>query len=95
MESVHDGFIDWGWLLWIGIWFLFISSFGNWGYSYRTYRRCRNQTHQKNANDFLKERYAKGEIKRDEFLQIRKELSENISSSKKSDFQGIPQGQKT
>lgn len=62
----------WGWLFWIGFWFLFISSFGNWGYSYRIHRKY--GLAQKSALDILNERYARGEIKQQEYATVKSEL---------------------
>ena len=64
----------WGWLFWIGFWFLFISSFGNWGYSYRIHRKY-NQQPTKNALEILNERYARGEIEREEYATMKVELA--------------------
>ncbi len=35
----NDLYFGWGWFLWFGVIFLFFSSFGNWGYTYRAHRR--------------------------------------------------------
>tara|TARA_R110001583_G_scaffold193616_1_gene362401 strand:+ start:413 stop:643 length:231 start_codon:yes stop_codon:yes gene_type:complete len=63
-----------GWVLWIGFWFLLISSFGHWGYSYRSNRRYFAQS-QKTALDILNERYARGDIEQQEFTRIKKEIA--------------------
>jgi putative membrane protein len=82
-----DWYSGWGWFLWIGVWFLLISSFGNWGYTYRAHRLYRDLGPQKRANDLLNERYAKGEINRNEYLQMKRDISEETSSDKKVDAQ--------
>lgn len=70
----NSWYSGWGWFLWIGIWILFISSFGNWGYTYRVHRRyC--DLHSKTALDILNERYARGEIEREEFHVMKSEIS--------------------
>lgn len=66
----------WGWFLWIGIIFLVFSSFGNWGYTYRAHRLYRDLTPSRNALDILNERYARGEINREEFHSIKNEILE-------------------
>jgi putative membrane protein len=64
----------WGWFLWIVVWFLLISSFSHWGYSYRTHRRYFNESN-KTAIDLLNERYARGDIEREEFIRIKSEIT--------------------
>lgn len=68
-----------GWFLWIGIWFLMISSFGNWGYTYRVHRRYGERS-EKNSTELLNERYARGDINREEFHKIKNEMAENTLS---------------
>ena len=61
----NDWYFGWGWFLWFGILFLMFSSLGNWGYSYRAHRRV-GELAGKDAIDILNERYARGEISREE-----------------------------
>lgn len=75
MENIHanNWFAGGVWLLWFGIWFLFISSLGNWGYTYKVHRRFCDGTN-KTALDILNERYARGEIEREEFHKMKSEI---------------------
>lgn len=69
----NDWYLGWGWFLWFGVIFLFFSSFGNWGYTYRAHRRY-EQLAPKDAFDILSERYARGEIDREEFGKMKAEI---------------------
>jgi putative membrane protein len=66
-----------GWLLWFGVFLLIFSSLGNWGYTYRAHRLYRDVGPTKDATDFLNERYAKGDISREEFTKIKSEILEH------------------
>ena len=70
----NDWYSGWGWLLQFCVWFLFISSFGNWGYSYRAHQKYDRQP-LKNAMDILNERYASAEIAREEYTKMKLEIS--------------------
>lgn len=70
----NDWYFGWGWFLWFGIVFLFLSSFGNWGYTYQVHRRY-GKSARRDAFDILDERYAKGEIGRDEYARIKLEIT--------------------
>jgi len=70
----NDWYSGWGWFLWYGVIFLIFSSVGNWGYTYRAHRRYDEQP-RKDALDILAERYARSEINRDEYSQMKSEIS--------------------
>jgi len=70
----NDLYAGWGWILWFGIVFLLFSSAGNWGYSYRVHRKYGSSSG-KSALEILNERYARGEIKREEYGQMKSDLS--------------------
>jgi putative membrane protein len=69
----NGGFFGWGWVLWIGFMVIMFSSFGNWGYTYRLHRRYGEPP--KGALDILDERYARGEIARDEYARMKSEIA--------------------
>jgi putative membrane protein len=71
----NDWYSGWGWLLWFGMIFLFFSVVGNYGYTYRAHRKYNDLTPGKGAVDILNERYAKGEISRDEFNRMKSEVA--------------------
>lgn len=70
----NDWYSGWGWFLWFGIMILVFSSVGNWGYTYRVHRRHGTQP-AKDALDILDERYARGEITREERAQMKSTIS--------------------
>ena len=73
----NDWYSGFGWVLWFGFIFLLFSSFGTWNYAYRAHRKVDEVFHEKNANDYLNERYAKGEIGRDDYNRMKSEISES------------------
>ena len=69
----NDWYTGWGYFLWFGMFFLLLSSVGNWGYTYSAHRR-QNVSPKKDAFDLLNERYAKGEILHEEYKRIRSDI---------------------
>jgi len=68
-----DWYFGWGWFLWFGIIFLFFSSIGNWGYSYRAHQKYDQYPH-KRSLDILNERYARGDITREVHNQMKSDI---------------------
>jgi len=73
----NDWYLSWGWFLWLGIILLLFSSMGNWRYTYAAHRKY-GQPVRNDAIDILNERYARGEITREQFKQIKTELAEPV-----------------
>lgn len=69
----NDWYFSWGWFLWFGFVFLLVSSLGNWGYTYRAHQRF-GPPPRREALDILDARYAKGEINREEYNQMKSEI---------------------
>ena len=71
----NDWYSGWGYILWFGMIFLLFSSLGNWGYTYQAHSRYRDFDARKDAFDLLTERYAKGDLTREEFVRMKEEIS--------------------
>jgi putative membrane protein len=70
----NDWYFGWGWLLWLGFIFLMFSTIGNWGYTYRAHQKVEGQP-RKEALDILNERYARGEITREQYGQMKSDIT--------------------
>ena len=67
----NDWYSGWGWVLWFGFMFLMVSSFGNWGYTYRAHLKYMDIYPRKDALSIHNERYACGEIKHEEYIKMK------------------------
>ena len=70
----NDWYFGWGWLLWLGFLFLIFSGLGNWGYTYRAHRRY-DASPRNAALAILDERYARGDIAREEYARVKSDIS--------------------
>jgi putative membrane protein len=81
----NDLYSGWGWFLWFGIVFLFAASLGNWGYTYRAHRKYEDVYPRRDPLNLLNERYARGDIEREEYLRMRADISgDTVGTLKKS-----------
>jgi putative membrane protein len=81
----NSWYSGWGWFLWFGIVLLFISSIGNWSYTYRAHSKYKGISQNKIATDILDARLARGEISHEEHALIKSEIrDERASNMKKS-----------
>ena len=75
MHSYADSWtFDWIWILYLGFTFLLLSSIGSWGYTYRAHRRF-DGLQPKGARYILDERYARGEITREQYGQLKADIA--------------------
>jgi putative membrane protein len=69
----NDWYLGWGWMLWIGFTILVFSGVGNWGYTYNAHRKY-DLEGPNGALVILRGRYARGEITREQFVQLKPDL---------------------
>jgi putative membrane protein len=74
----NNWYTGWGWFLWFGVLILFFSSVGNWGYTYQVHRKYNDRNFQKGLLQILQARYAKGELKEDEYLRLKSEFTSSV-----------------
>jgi putative membrane protein len=73
----NDWYSGWGWFLWVGIFLLMFSGMGNWGYTYKAHRKLQLGG-QRDALDFLNERYARGEIQHDDYIKMKSHIAREV-----------------
>ena len=66
--------LGWGWILWFGFLFLLFSSLGNWGYTYRAHRKY-DRWPARSAREILDERYARGELSREQYGALKVDIA--------------------
>jgi putative membrane protein len=79
--SWANWYTGWGWVLWFGFVFLMVSSVGNWGYTYRAHRKYDDKFSNRDPLSILNERYARGEVKHDEYLRIKTNILSAIEET--------------
>jgi putative membrane protein len=72
--NAGDWYFGWGWFLWLGFIVIMFSSFGNWGYTYRVHRKV-GGSDRKEAIDILNERYARGDVTRVQYLELKSDIA--------------------
>jgi putative membrane protein len=71
----NDWYSGFGYVLWFGLIVLLFSGLGNWGYTYRAHRRFAAFAGPKDALDILDERYARGDITREQYSAMKSEIA--------------------
>ena len=71
-------YFGWDWFLWLGLFIVILSSFGNWGYTYSAHRKFNNTISPKSAVNILNERYASGEVLYDEYMKIKSNIYKKV-----------------
>lgn len=69
----NDWFLGLHWLLWLGLIFLLFSGLGNWGYTYRAHRKY--DLPRRTARDILDERYARGDLTREQYGELKSDIA--------------------
>jgi putative membrane protein len=82
---LNEMYIGWSWLLWVGVILLFASNIGNWGYTYQAHLKYSDLHPRSKAFDILSERFARGEITREEYTNMKSTIEgQNELAAKKS-----------
>ncbi len=76
MHDANNWYYGWdsGWFLWLGFIFLFFSGRGNWGYTYSAHRKYGRWV-TGNARAIVDDRYARGELTREQSKQLKLDLA--------------------
>lgn len=69
----NDWLSGWGWIVWFGFILIMFSSFGNWGYTYRAHRKF-DRRPENRSFDILDERYARGDIDREQYKRLKSDI---------------------
>lgn len=69
----YEWYSGWDWFLWFGVGVLLVSSFGNWSYSRSAHEKYDRHA-LRSPMDTLNQRYANGEIEREEYLKMKSEI---------------------
>jgi putative membrane protein len=85
----NDWYFGWGWVLWFGFIFLMFSSFGNWGYTYRAHQKFAGRPENKSF-DILDERYARGEIDREQYGQLKADITSSSENGTAGSSMTLP-----
>ena len=85
----NDWYFGWGWVLWFGFIFLMFSSFGNWGYTYRAHQKFAGRPENKSF-DILDERYARGEIDREQYGQLKADITDSSENGTAGNSMTLP-----
>jgi putative membrane protein len=84
-NNLNEMYFGWSWLFWFGVIFLFASSIGNWGYTYKAHLKYSDLHPRSKAFVILDERFARGEITREEYTKMKSTIvDQNELSAKKS-----------
>ena len=84
-SHLNEMYVGWSWLLWLSVIILFASNIGNWGYTYKAHLKYSDLHPKSRAFDILDERFARGEITREEYTKMKSTIiSQNELATKKS-----------
>jgi putative membrane protein len=74
-----DLYTNWGWFLWVAVIVFVIFNVGNWGYTYNAHRKYEDFS-RKGFTNILDERYARGELEREDYMRLKSEITDDFKS---------------